>query len=91
MSEVREVPERSLFEIRVDGERAGRAEYEMRSGRMVLTHTVVDGAHRGRGLAGELAKAALDAARERNLRVVPECSYIADYIAKHPEYADLVG
>ena len=91
MSEVREVPEQSLFEIRVDGERAGRAEYELRSGSMVLTHTVVDGAYRGQGLAGQLAKAALDAARERDLRVVPECSYIADYIAQHPEYADLVG
>ncbi|MER2092930.1 MAG: GNAT family N-acetyltransferase [Saccharopolyspora rectivirgula] len=90
MSEVREVPERSLFEIRVGGEHAGRAEYELRSGRMVLTHTVVDDAHRGQGLAAQLARAALDAARERGLRVVPECSYIADYVAKHPEYADLV-
>lgn len=87
---VDDVPERSRFEVSVDGAQAGFAEYAIRSGRMVLPHTVVDGSYRGQGLAGELARVALDSARARDLRVVPECSYIADYITKHPEYADLV-
>lgn len=84
-------PERSRFEIVVDGELAGFAQYQHRPGRMVLTHTVVDPARQGQGLAGRLARVALDAARAEGLRVVPECSYIADYIRKHPEYADLVA
>jgi predicted GNAT family acetyltransferase len=37
-----------------------------------------------------LAKTALDDARSRNLRVVPQCQFIAGYIARHSEYLDLV-
>ena len=33
----------------------------------------------------------LDEARSRGLRVVPTCPYVASYIRKHPEYADLVA
>lgn len=82
--------ERDRFEIMVDGAPAGFAEYRRHPGAMVLTHTVVNPARRGQGLAGRLARAALDAARDEGLRVVPQCPYIADYIRKHPEYADLV-
>lgn len=83
-------PDEARFEISVDGRLAGFAEYERRPGRMVLTHTEVDDAYTGRGLAGRLARHALDAARAEGVRVNPQCSYIADYIRKHPEYADLV-
>ena len=91
LGEVRvdDVPERSRFEVTVDSQQAGYAEYSLRSDRMVLPHTVVENGYRGRGLAGRLAREALDSARARGLKVVPECSYIADYIARHPEYADL--
>ena len=44
----------------------------------------------GRGVAGDLVKAALDYARAQGLRVVPACSYSAAYVQRHPEYADLV-
>ena len=44
LGEVRvdDVPERSRFEVTVDGQQAGYAEYSLRSDRMVLPHTVVD-------------------------------------------------
>jgi len=38
-----------------------------------------------------LARGALDSARERGLAVVPSCPFVASYITKHPEYADLVA
>ena len=82
--------ERSRFEIRAGGELAGHAEYRLPPGRMVLTHTEVDDRFQGRGLAGRLARTALDSARERDLLVTPLCSYIADYIRKHPEYVSIV-
>lgn len=55
-----------------------------------FTHTVVDPAFGGRGIAGLLAKAALDFARSQGWSVVPQCSYIATYVERHPEYADLL-
>lgn len=83
-------PDMSRFEVRSGGRLAGRAEYRLRPGKIVLTHTEVDAAFEGRGLAGQLARGALDAARERGLRVVPLCPYIARYIRRHPEYVPLV-
>ncbi len=83
-------PEGSRFEVRVGDELAGHAEYRLRPGRMVLTHTEVDERFQGRGLAGRLARTALDAARDRELQVTPLCPYIADYIRKHPEYVPIV-
>jgi predicted GNAT family acetyltransferase len=44
----------------------------------------------GRGLAKELVKHALDDARRRNLTVVPQCSFVASFIKRNPEYEDLL-
>jgi len=64
--------------------------YRLEDGKLVIDHTAVPGAIGGRGIAGALVKAALDHARASGLRVVPACSYAAEYIRRHPEYADLV-
>jgi predicted GNAT family acetyltransferase len=45
----------------------------------------------GQGVAAELAKFVLGDIRRRGMRVVPRCPYVAQYIRKHPEYADLVA
>nr|WP_300009074.1 GNAT family N-acetyltransferase [Pseudonocardia sp.] len=87
---VADAPERSRFEITVDGELAGFAEYRLRSGRAVFTHTEIDDDQQGRGLAGRLAQAALGRVRGRGLQVIPLCPYIAAYIRRHPEYVELV-
>lgn len=84
-------PEASRYEVYVGDELAGLAAYRLEPGRMVLTHTEVDPAFEGRGLAGRLAKTALDDARSQGLQVVPACSYMVTYIKRHPEYADLVA
>jgi uncharacterized protein len=55
-----------------------------------LVHTEVPAEYQGQGLAGKLAKAALDWARASGCKVIPSCSYIKGYIEKHPEYADLL-
>ncbi len=79
------------YEVFVDDRRAGRAGYRDEDGRRVLTDTEVDPEFGGRGLAGHLARRALDDAREAGLRVVPRCSYMAKYVERHEEYADLLG
>jgi predicted GNAT family acetyltransferase len=55
-----------------------------------MVHTEVPAEYQGQGLAGKLAKTALEWARAQGFKVVPSCSYIKGYIEKHPEYADLV-
>ncbi len=87
---VADAPDRSRYEITVDGNVAGFADYQLDKGRIVFTHTEVDDAYQGQGVAGQLARAVLDAARQRSLQVTPQCDYIAGYIGKHSEYAELV-
>lgn len=87
---VTDAPERSRFEITVDGVPAGFAVYELTPGRITFVHTEIDDAYAGQGLGGRLARAALDDARARGLAVRPKCPFIKGWIAKHPDYADLV-
>jgi predicted GNAT family acetyltransferase len=56
----------------------------------VFVHTEIDDAFEGRGLGSILVRAALDAARSRGLAVRPDCPFVRGYIARHPEYLDLV-
>jgi len=88
--QVHDDPERSWYEARVDDRRAGVAAYRLREGVITFTHTVVEDAYEGQGIGGALARAALDDARRRGLAVVPRCPFIAAWIERHPDYADLV-
>lgn len=90
MTEVRDNAERRRFEVVVDGDVAGFADYQRRGGRIIFLHTQIDPAHEGQGLGSSLARGALDAAREAGEPVVPLCPFIAAYIERHEEYADLV-
>jgi len=82
-------PGESRFEIRADGELAGFVQYHLRGSQIAFIHTETDDRFRGHGLAGELVREALDAARERHLTVLPYCPFVRSWIAGHPEYADL--
>lgn len=81
--------ERSRFEVTVDGH-LSRADYGIAGDVITFTHTVVPPALEGRGIASRLIRHGLSEARERGLRVVPQCPFVAAYIAKHPEWADLL-
>jgi predicted GNAT family acetyltransferase len=79
------------FTISVDGQAVGLADFHDRDGVRTFPHTEVSRAFQGRGLATILVGEALAATRDAGLRVVPACSMVADYIDKHPEYADITG
>jgi predicted GNAT family acetyltransferase/predicted MFS family arabinose efflux permease len=89
--QVTDNPDKARFEIVADGELAGFAQYYLRDGQIVFTHTETDDRFRGHGLAGHLVQVALDTARERHLAVLPYCPFVKSWIGAHPEYADLIG
>lgn len=88
---VQDAPDRSRYEIFVDGDRAGFSVYRDESGRRVFTHTVVDDDYEGQGIGSALARGALDDTRAKGLAVVARCPFIARFVERHPEYADLVA
>ena len=77
------------FTIAVDGTTVGLTSYADEGHQRVFPHTEVDDAYQGRGLATILIGEALARTRDEGLRIVPMCPTVADYIRKHPEYADI--
>jgi len=90
MVTVREARPRNRFEVLVDDEVVGFLVYHEEEGRVAFPHTEVDPRHQGLGLAGRMTATALDAARQRHQQVLPYCRFVAGFIARNPEYADLV-
>jgi hypothetical protein len=79
------------FVAEVGGEVAELTYVEKDASTVILDHTFVPAALRGGGVAGALAARALDWARASRLRVLPACPYVASYIKRHPEVADLLA
>jgi predicted GNAT family acetyltransferase len=78
------------YEAYVGDRLAGLVTYRLRPGQIVFLHTEVLPAFEGRGIGSRLAAGVLDDARVRGLTVFPRCPFIAAYIRRHLQYADLV-
>jgi uncharacterized protein len=87
---VRDNKAKSRFEMDVEGAVAF-ANYRLAPSTVIITHTETPRALRGRGVASELVRGALGLIRADGLKVVAGCGFVADYLDKHPEFADLVG
>ena len=88
--EVTDNPDANRFEILTD-EGAAILTYKRRGADLDLIHTEVPPALEGRGYASALATAALSFARREGMKVIPTCPYVKAFLARHPEYADLVA
>ena len=74
----------SRFEAAVDG-RLAVASYHLDGNVMRMYHTEVPAALEGRGIAGQLVRAAFAHATANGLRIEPRCSYVRAYMQRHPE------
>ncbi|RSS67485.1 bifunctional pirin family protein/GNAT family N-acetyltransferase [Streptomyces sp. WAC06614] len=83
--------------LRVDGAElrvflgtlAGLTAYRDRGDQRVFFHTEIDDAYAGRGLAAILVQQALTDVRASGMRIVPVCPYVASFLTRHQEYADI--
>jgi predicted GNAT family acetyltransferase len=87
---VRQNTTRNRYEFDVDGGEA-LAFYRLIDGVMTITHTEVPAHLRGRGLGSQMMRSVLHDVRAQGLKVVPRCPFVADYIHRHPEFADLLA
>jgi predicted GNAT family acetyltransferase len=86
--DVRDNKERQRFELHLDGHVAF-ANYLRSDGALTVLHTEVPKELEGRGIGSKLVRGLLDIARAEGAKVRPLCSFVAAYMARHPEYADL--
>lgn len=89
--DVRNNVERSRYELYVDDELVGIADYRVDGDRVVFPHTEVRRDVQGRGLGAQLVQGALDDVRAGGRQVVPRCWYVAEFVDHHPEYRDLLA
>ena len=90
MTAVRDNKAERRFELDTEGGLAF-ANYRRTPAAVIITHTETPRALRGRGIASELVKGALELIRADGRKVIAGCGFVVDYLSKHPEYADLAG
>jgi predicted GNAT family acetyltransferase len=88
---VRDNPPELRYEAHLGDRMVGIIRYRQEPGLVVLVHSEVDLDLEGEGIGSELVRGALADIRARDLRVVPHCPFVIDYIRDHPDEADLVG
>jgi predicted GNAT family acetyltransferase len=84
MTDVVDNPGKSRFEVNVDGH-TGELVYELDGSTLFLIHTGVPDELEGRGLAGQLVRAAVARASADHLTIVPWCPYARQWLRKHPD------
>jgi predicted GNAT family acetyltransferase len=89
---------RRRFELDLGADGIAFIDYRYRDGERdapaavcVLTHAEVPAAARGGGVGARLTAGALQLLRARGQQVVPACPYVAAFIRRHPDYADLIA
>lgn len=90
MAAVRDNKDRRRFELDIEGEIAF-ANYRATPQGIIITHTETPPALRGRGIASELVKGALELIRADGHKVIAGCSFVVDYLQEHPEYGDIAA
>lgn len=90
MADVRDNPERHRFEMDT-GAGTAFASYRANGDILMILHTEVPRAVEGRGLGSQLVAGMLDLLRARGVKIVPLCGFVRAFIARHPDYADLVA
>ena len=78
------------FETTIEGQ-TGYLSYQDKGDVLIYDHTIVPQSLGGKGVGSALVKHALNYARDNDKKVLPQCSFVASYIDKHPEYQDLVS
>ena len=86
---MRNAPNQNRFEVLVGDDVAGFTEYVDDGDQRIFFHTEIGENFAGRGLATTLIKAALTETRSDGKRIVPVCPFVAGYLKKHDDFADI--
>ncbi|PQZ99480.1 GNAT family N-acetyltransferase [Arthrobacter sp. MYb224] len=65
--------------------------YHREGQQVTLQHTIVNEEFGRRGYARALVTMVLDELRAEGATIVPECSYVQDYLSRYPEYRDMLA
>ncbi len=85
-----DVPESSRFELLLNDERVGLADYSISGDVMTMPHVETDPVHQGKGFAAVLMGGVIESLRANGQTIRPVCSYAASYMRRNPDTQHLL-
>lgn len=82
---------KGAFFIDENGEWIAELSYTKNNGIMTIDHTEIAEKLRGEGIGQDLVKAAVEYARENELKINPLCPYAKKVIDRTPEFQDVLA
>lgn len=80
-----------MFYIEENGNTVAELVYSVpTSGKMIIEHTEVDDSLGGKGVGKQLVQASAEYAREKDLKVIPLCSFAKSVFDRTPEWQDIL-
>ncbi len=79
------------FFIEENGRRLAALVYAKQNGLLVIEHTEVDKALRGRNIGFDLVHKAVDYARENGVKISPVCPFARKQFEKNAEWKDVMA
>lgn len=73
-----------------DSEPARLTFVERSPGHIVIDYSFVPPSHRGRGIALQLVRRAVEDARAGGYKITPTCGYVAAEFRRHPDWDDVL-
>ncbi len=89
-TDVHKNDDKNRFEISIDGELAGYADYTLEDKTYAMPRTEVFDQFGGSGIGSQLVVESLKIIRDEGNQVLPYCPFIPTVITKHPEFVELV-
>ena len=84
--------DKGIFYVEQDGDMEAEMFYHMTSpDKMVIEHTEVGEELRGQNVGYELVKAAVDYARQHNIKITVWCPFAKKVFDKKPDWSDVLN
>jgi predicted GNAT family acetyltransferase len=84
-------PSGGVYRLQTDGHVAEMSFSRAGDRLIIIDHTEVPDALRGRGIGNRLLEKAIDEARAAGGKIFPLCPFAAGQFRKHPEYRDVLS
>ena len=83
---------RGVFYIEQDQKKVGKLIYEWKNdSTIIIKHTEVNEMLKGMGAGKQLVKKAVEFAREKNLKIIPECPFAKKIFEIDASFADVLA
>lgn len=84
-------PTGGRYLVTIDGHTAEMTYSKAGATRIIIDHTGVPDALRGKGAGQALVKRAVEDARAASIKIIPLCPFAKAQIEKHPEWQDVLA